>query len=66
MAEKTYQDTAKEIISFLAKVRTERPDNVMTMFFVQKPSRERFVSFKPQISSELQMKILDMILPLAI
>ncbi len=66
MAEKTYQDTAKEIISFLDKVRTERPDNVMTMFFVQKPSRERFVSFKPQISSELQMKILDMILPLAI
>ena len=66
MAEKTYQDTAKEIISFLDKVRTERPDNVMTMFFVQKPSRERFVSFKPQISSELQKKILDMILPLAI
>lgn len=66
MAYTNYQDTAKEIITFLDRVKTERPDNVMTMFFVQKPSREKFVSFKPQISTELQKKILDMILPLAI
>lgn len=66
MAYTNYQDMAKEIITFLDRVKTERPDNVMTMFFVPKPSREKFVSFKPQISTELQKKILDMILPLAI
>lgn len=60
------QDKAAEIIKLLDRVKTERPDNVMTMYFVQKPSREKFVSFKPQISTNLQKKILDMILPLAI
>lgn len=66
MANGNNQETAKEIIAFLDRVKTERPDNVMTMYFVQKPSREKFISFKPQISTELQKKILDMILPLAI
>jgi len=66
MANTNYQGTAKDIITFLDRVKTERPNNVMTMFFVQKPSREKFVSFKPQISTELQKKILDMILPSAI
>lgn len=60
------QETAKEIEAFLNKVKNELPDNIMTMYFVLKPSREKFVSFKPQISTGLQKRILEMILPHAI
>lgn len=66
MTEPDYQQNARDIIEFLDKVKTESPDNVMTMFFVQKPSREKYVSFRPQISDELQKKILSMILDPAI
>ena len=62
MAKTDYQQIARDIIEFLNKVKTESPDNVMTMFFVQKPSREKYVSFRPQISNEIQKKILSMIL----
>lgn len=60
------QNTAQEATTFLNKVKDESPDNVMTMYFVQKPSREKFISFKPQVSNELQKRILQMVLPLAI
>ena len=66
MAKTDYQQIARDIIEFLNKVKTESPDNVMTMFFVQKPSREKYVSFRPQISNEIQKKILSMILDPAI
>lgn len=66
MAKTDYQQIARDIIGFLNKVKTESPDNVMTMFFVQKPSREKYVSFRPQISNEIQKKILSMILGPAI
>jgi hypothetical protein len=66
MSEPDYQQNARDIIEFLDKVKTESPDNAMTMFFVQKPSREKYVSFRPQISDELQKKILSMILDPAI
>lgn len=66
MVEHSYQQNAKGIIEFLDKVKAESPDNVMTMFFVQKPSREKYISFRPQISNELQKKILSMILHPAI
>lgn len=58
-----YQQNAKDIITFLTKVRDEKPHNVMTMYFVQRTSGNKFVSFKPQIKNHLQRKILDMILP---
>lgn len=63
MSIEEYRQNAKNIIAFLAKVRDEKPDNVMTMYFVQRTSGNKFVSFRPQIASELQEKILDMILP---
>ena len=63
MSIEEYRQNAKDIIAFLAKVRDEKPDNVMTMYFVQRTSGNKFVSFRPQIASKLQKKILDMILP---
>ncbi len=66
MAKTDYRQNARDIIEFLNNVKTESPDNVMTMFFVQKPSRDKYVSFRPQISNELQKKILSMILGPAI
>ncbi len=66
MAKTDYRQNARDIIEFLNNVKTESPDNVMTMFFVQKPSREKYVSFRPQISNEIQKKILSMILGPAI
>jgi hypothetical protein len=61
-----YQNTTTDIIEFLDKVKDESPDSVMTMYFVHKPSREKFVSFMPQISTALQKRILEMVLPVAI
>ena len=66
MTDLDYQKNARDIIMFLEKVKTDSPDNVMTMYFVQKPSREKYVSFRPQIMNELQKKILSMILDPAI
>lgn len=63
MSTPDYQENAKEIVAFLSKVKDEKPDNVMTMYFVQRTSGNKFVSFKPQIANDLQRKILDMILP---
>ncbi len=63
MSTPDYQQNAKDIIAFLAKVKDEKPDNVMTMYFVQRTSGNKFVSFKPQIENDLQKKILNMILP---
>lgn len=58
-----YQQYAKDIETFLVKVKDEKPDNAMSMYFVQRTSGNRFVSFKPQIANDLQKKILEMILP---
>lgn len=63
MSTPDYQQNAKDIISFLAKVKDEKPDNAMTMYFVQRTSGNKFVSFKPQIANDLQKKILNMIMP---
>ncbi len=57
------QQKAKDIITFLAKVKDEKPDNAVTMYFVQRTSGNKFLSFKPQIANDLQKKILNMILP---
>ncbi len=59
----SFQEIAKEVISFLDTVKDESPDNVMTMYFVEKPSRDKFLSYRPQISNDLQKKILAMVLP---
>lgn len=57
------QDTAKEAIEFLRKVREDNPRNVTSVFFVEKRSSEKFDSYRPQISAELQDKILELVLP---
>lgn len=58
-----YQQNAKDIIAFLTRVKDEKPDNVMTMYFAQRTPGNKFVSFRPQIANNLQKKIMDMILP---
>lgn len=42
MAKTDYRQNTRDIIEFLNNVKTESPDNVMTMFFVQKPSRDKY------------------------
>lgn len=57
------QDNANEIISLLDQVKDNIPDNTMKMYFVEKPSHEKFNSFMPQIANNIQRKILEMVIP---
>lgn len=59
----TLQDNAKEIIALLERVKDSIPNNVMKMYFVEKPSHEKFNSFMPQVANDIQKKILEMVIP---
>ena len=52
---------SEELYSFLSVIRRERPDNITRIFFVKKASRLQ--SFEPQVSCDIQKRILDSILP---
>lgn len=55
---------SEELYSFLSVIHRERPDNITRIFFVKKASR--FQSFEPQVSCNIQKRILDTILPYAL
>lgn len=56
------QATAKEAIELLRSVREDQPDNVVSIYFSEKRPQERYRTFQPQVSSELQKRILNLIL----
>ena len=44
MAEGNYQEIVNEIVLFLDAIKNELPDNVMSMYFVEKPARDKYLS----------------------
>ena len=56
------QETVKEVIEFLRILQDESPNNVVSIYFCEKRVQDKYRSFKPQVSNELQKKILDLIL----
>lgn len=56
--------TKEELTEFLFSVASNKPKNVTRIFFVKKASK--YQSFEPQVSSEVQDRILDTVLPSAI
>lgn len=57
------EDKLNELNCFLNILQEHAIPNIMKMYFVQKNSNSTYISFMPQISSDLQRKILDVILP---
>ena len=51
------------LLSFLDMLQDQAPDNVMTMFFVQKNTTDTYISYMPQISNDLQKKVMEVVLP---
>lgn len=57
------QETAKDVLEILHSVQDENPDNVVNIYFCEKRGQNRYRSFKPQVSNDLQKKILTLVLP---
>lgn len=57
------QKNASEVIEALEAVRIDSPDNVVKIFFCEKKGNQKYRNFNPQISNELQKKILNLLLP---
>ena len=61
--DKNYNETAKETLGLLQDVQNEKPSSIMTLYFVVKTYSKEYNAFKPQVSPDVQSKILDIILP---
>lgn len=57
------QTTVTEIIEILKDVQDSTPDNVVHVYFAERKSADKYRTFMPQISNELQKKVLKLILP---
>lgn len=57
------QAAAKEVIEALRSVQDEMPDNVVRLYFSEKKGSDKYRTFMPQVSNELQKKILSLIFP---
>ena len=51
------QKTAKEVIELLRAVQEESPDNVLRIFFCEKRGADKYRTYMPQVSNDLQKKI---------
>lgn len=56
------QVTAKNVIEMLRSVQEKSPDNVLRVFFSEKRTTEKYRTFMPQVSNELQKKMLSLVL----
>ena len=54
---------AKDVIDLLRSVQDNSPDNVVRVFFSEKRASEKYRTFMPQVSNELQKKVLMLVLP---
>jgi len=57
------QPMAKDVLDLLHLVHDDSPDNVVRVFFSEKRASEKYRTFMPQASNNLQKKILALILP---
>lgn len=53
----------EELQELIGQINREKPTNILTAFFVKKPSASKMQSFQPQVSNEVQQDIIDLILP---
>lgn len=56
------QVTAKNVIEMLRSVQEKSPDNALRVFFSEKRTTEKYRTFMPQASNELQKKMLSLVL----
>ena len=57
------QATAKEVLDVLHSVKDDNPDNVVSIYFSEKRGQDKYRTFKPQVSNDLQKKILALVIP---
>ena len=57
------QSKTKEITEFLCAIKGNIPDNIVTIFFCEKRSPDKYRVFVPQVSNDLQKRILELVLP---
>jgi len=53
----------EELTTLISQIHENQPDNIMEIFFVKKPSATKMQSFQPQVSTQVQHDILNMVLP---
>ena len=57
------QSAAKDAIEILHSVQDNSPDNAVRIFFCEKRASDKYRTFMPQVSDELQKRILSLVLP---
>ena len=57
------QSVAKDVIEILHSVQDNSPDNAVRIFFCEKRASDKYRTFMPQVSDELQKRILSLVLP---
>lgn len=57
------QAKTKDMLEVLRLVQEESPDNVVKIFFCEKRAQDKYRSFMPQVSNQLQKRILSLVLP---
>jgi hypothetical protein len=57
------QSVAKDVIEILHSVQDNSPDNAVRIFFCEKRASDKYRTFMPQVSDELQKRILTLVLP---
>lgn len=53
----------KELQEFLLDIRNNSRENILTAYFVRKPSASKMQSFQPQVSSAVQKDIIEITFP---
>lgn len=57
------QSAAKDAIEILHSVQDNSPGNAVRIFFCEKRASDKYRTFMPQVSDELQKRILSLVLP---
>ena len=57
------QSAAKDALEILHSVQDDSPDNGVRIFFCEKRASDKYRTFMPQVSDELQKRILSLVLP---
>ena len=53
----------EELQELIKEINRDKPTNILTAFFVKKPSASKMQSFQPQVSNEVQQDIIDLVFP---
>lgn len=51
------------MLKFLHEIWNNLPENVLTAYFIKKPSTSKMQSFQPQVSNEVQKDIIEIVFP---